>query len=135
MAKRYRVKCPVCGEVINLPGSGPCTKCGTPISVDQPCSIELYRMGNMMGAATGFGLYVNEVPYGAIANRESLILPLPYGSYKLHVVCGMNRKCNDPVVNLTPEDPRVCMKVHMKMGFVQNTFLLERVDPSTMPQN
>lgn len=135
MAKRYRVKCPVCGEVINLPGSGLCTKCGTPISVDQPCSIELYRMGNMMGAATGFGLYVNEVPYGAIANRESLILPLPYGSYKLHVVCGMNRKCNDPVVNLTPEDPRVCMKVHMKMGFIQNTFLLERVDPSTMPQN
>ena len=135
MAKRYRIKCPKCGEIINLSGSGPCPKCGTPISVELPASIALYRMGNMMGAATGFGLYVNEVPYGAIGNRESLILPLPYGSYKLHVVCGMNRKCNDPVVNLTPEDPNVCMKVHMKMGFIQNTFILERVDPSTMPKD
>lgn len=134
MAKRYRVKCPKCGEIINLPGSGPCPKCGTPISVDTPAAIELYRMGNFVGSANGFGIYVNEVPFGAIGNRESLVLPLPYGSYKLHVVCGMNRKCNDPVVTLSPEDPRVCMKVHMKMGFVQNTFLLERVDPSTMPQ-
>ena len=134
MAKHYRVKCSKCGEIINLPGSGPCPKCGALLSVDAPASISLYRMGNMMGAATGFGLYVNEVPYGAIANRESLVLPLPYGSYKLHIVCGMNRKCNDPVVNLTPGDPHVCMKVHMKVGFIQNTFILERVDPSTMPQ-
>ena len=134
MAKHYRVKCSKCGEIINLPGSGPCPKCGALLSVDAPASISLYRMGNFVGSANGFGIYVNEVPFGAIGNRESLVLPLPYGSYKLHVVCGMNRKCNDPVVTLSPEDPRVCMKVHMKMGFVQNTFLLERVDPSTMPQ-
>ena len=30
--------------------------------------------------------------------------------------------------------PHVCMKVHMKVGFIQNSFILERVDPSTMPQ-
>ena len=114
MARKYRVKCPSCGNVQNLNASGPCSKCGAQLSVDQPAALVLYRMGNMMGAATGFGLYLNEVPYGAIANKETLYIPLPYGDYKLHIVCGMNRKCNDPVLRLTPEDPFICLKVHMK---------------------
>ena len=135
MAKIYRMKCPVCGEVQNLKASGPCKKCGAQLAVEQPAAIALYRRGNFMGSANGFGIYINEQPYGAIGNRENLIIPLPYGDYKLHVVCGMNRKCNDPVVSLTPQDPYVCMKVHMKMGFISNSFILERADPSTMPQD
>ena len=43
MAK-YRVKCPKCGEIANLSCSGPCPKCGTPITVDMPASISLYRL-------------------------------------------------------------------------------------------
>ena len=134
MAKYYRMKCPNCGNVVNVNGTGPCPKCSAPLDVNQPAAIALYRMGNFMGAATGFGLYINNQPFGAIANRETLIIPLPYGTYQMHIVCGMNRRCNDPVITLTPQDPFVCLKVHMKMGFVQNTFILERVDPSTMPQ-
>ena len=134
MAKKFRVKCPQCKEVINLAGTGACPKCGTLIDVNMPGMIELYRMGNMMGAATGYGIYINDVPFGAIGNKESLCFPLPYGEYKMHIVCGMNRKCNDPVIKLTPEEKHVCLKVHMKMGFVQNSFILERVDPSTMPE-
>ena len=134
MARIYRMKCPACGNVQNLNGSGPCAKCGAPLDVNQPASITLYRMGNVMGVATGFGIYLNEQPCGAIANRETVTIPLPYGEYKMHIVCGMNRKCNDPVVNLTPQDPHVCAKVHMKMGFIQNKIIIERVDPSTMPQ-
>lgn len=133
MARVFRMKCPHCGNVQNLNASGPCKTCGTPLAVEQPAAIALYRMGNFMGAANGFGIYLNEQPFGAIANRESIIIPLPYGDYKLHVVCGMNRKCNDPVFRLSPQDPYVCLKVHMKMGFLQNSFIIERVDPSTMP--
>ena len=135
MAKRFRIKCPNCGELSNLPGNAPCPKCGAPISVETQGAIALYRMGSFVGVANGFGIYINNVAYGAIGNRESLIFPLPYGTYQLHVVCGMNRKCNDPVITLSPEDPYVCMKVHKKMGFVQYSFILERVDPSTMPQD
>ena len=135
MAKKYRMKCPRCGNVVNLTASGACEKCGAELNVQQPAAIALYRMGNFVGSANGFGLYINEQPFGAIGNKESLTIPLPYGEYKLHVVCGMNRKCNDPVIRLTPEDPFVCLKVHMKMGFIQNSFILERVDPSTMPQD
>lgn len=133
MAK-IRVKCPACGEAVNLSCTGPCPKCGALLQVEQPARIRLYRMGNFMGSANGFGIYLNNIPYGHIGNRESLIIPLPYGSYTMHIVCGMNRKCNDPVINLTPQDNDVCYKVHMRMGFIQNSFILERVDPSTMPE-
>ncbi len=133
MAAKYRVKCPHCGEIINLAGSGACPKCKTLIDVNQPGSISLYRMGNFVGSANAFSIYINNVPFGHIGNRESLIFPLPFGEYQMHIACGMNRKCNDPVIRLTQEDPHVCLKVHMKMGFIQNSFILERVDPSTMP--
>ena len=135
MARTYRMKCPACGNVQNLNGSGPCAKCGAPLYVEQPAAIAVYRMGNFVGMANGFGLYLNEQPFGAIGNKESLTIPLPYGEYKLHVVCGMNRKCNDPVFRLSPEDPYVCVKVSMKMGFIQNKFIVDRVDPATMPQD
>ena len=134
MANIYRMKCPACGEIQNMKASGPCKKCGNQLIAEQPAAIALYRMGNFMGSANGFGIYINEQPYGAIGNREQLIIPLPYGEYKMHIVCGMNRKCNDPVIRLSPEDSYVCMKVHMKMGFVSNSFILERVAPSEMPQ-
>lgn len=134
MAKKYRVKCPKCNEIVNLSGTGACPKCGALIDVQTPASIELYRMGNVMGGAAPFSIYINEVPFGMIGNRESLVFPLPYGEYKMHIACGMNRKCNDPVIRLTAEDPHVCLKVHMKMGFVQNSFIIERADPSEMPQ-
>lgn len=134
MAK-YRVKCPKCGEIANLSCSGPCPKCGTPITVNMPASISLYRMGNFYGGAAGYGIYLNDVPFGHIGNRESLVFPLPYGDYKLHIVCGANRKCNDPVITLTPQDPHVCLKVHIKMGFIRNSFILERVNPSEMPKD
>jgi hypothetical protein len=135
MAKTYRIRCPRCGNPVNLSASGACPQCSAPLSVDAPASISIYRMGNFYGAANGFGIYINEQPYGAIGNRETLTFPLPYGEYKIHVVCGMNRKCNDPVITLSESDTNVCLKVHMKAGFFQNSFILERVDPSTMPQN
>ena len=135
MARTYRMKCPACGNVQNLNASGPCAKCGAPLIVEQPAAIALYRMGNFMGAANGFGIYINEQPCGAIGNRECIYIPLPYGDYKIHIVCGMNRKCNDPVFRLSPEDPFICAKVHMKVGFISNTFIVERVDPATMPQD
>ena len=135
MAKVYRMKCPTCGNVQNVNASGPCKKCGAQLNVEQPAAIDLYRMGNFYGAAGGFSIYINEQPYGAIGNREELVFPLPYGEYKMHIVCGMNRKCNDPIINLTAEDSYVCMKVYMKPGFISNKFIIERVDPSTMPKD
>ena len=135
MARKYRVKCPKCGNVQNLIAPAPCAKCGEPLELEQPGLLGIYRMGNFVGAAAGFGIYLDGQPYGQIGNQESLYLPLPYGEYKLHIVCGMNRKCNGPVIKLSPEDPFVCVKVHINMGFIQNKLVIERADPSTMPRD
>ena len=134
MAQYFRVRCPNCGEVKNVNDPSVCPKCGAPLNLAGQGVIQLYRMGNFMGSANGFGIYINNQPYGQIGNRESFRIPLPFGKYTLHCVCGMNRKCNDPVIELTPQDPFVCLKVHMKVGFISNSFIFERVDPSTMPQ-
>ena len=72
MARTYRMKCPACGNVQNLNGSGPCAKCGAPLYVEQPAAIAVYRMGNFVGMANGFGLYLNEQPFGAIGSYHSM---------------------------------------------------------------
>lgn len=134
MARTYRVKCPKCGEVINLPGTAPCPKCGTPIDVALPGLIQIYRMGNFIGSMAGYGIYLNDMPLGHIGDRETVLIPVPYGTYKLHMTCGMNRRCNDPVFEINPQDPYVCVKAHIKMGAFTNKIVVERVTPDTMPQ-
>ena len=70
---------------------------------------------------------------GHIGNRETIRIPVRYGSYNLHVASGMNRRCNDIVINITPESPHAFMKVRMKMGFWTNSFVLEPANPNEMP--
>ena len=134
MAKKYRIKCPGCGTVLNAQLPIVCGKCKTEISADLPGMIEIYRMGNFVGSAAGYGIYLNGEPMGYIGDRESVFIPVPYGTYKLHMTCGMNRKCNDPVFEITPEDSHICVKAHIKMGFIQNSIIIERVSPDTMPK-
>lgn len=133
MAIKFRVKCPRCGEVQNIYGDIQCGKCGAPVSVQQPGMLQLYRMGNFYGVAGGFGLYINGVPYGYIGNKESLRIPLPYGTYTLHIAVGLSRKCNDLTFTLTPQAPVICAKTYIKPGFWTNSFGIEVARPEEMP--
>lgn len=130
----FRVKCPNCGEVYDVAGNSKCRKCGTELNTGRPGMIHMYRMGNFMGAANGFGIYINGEPYGHIGNKQTIYIPLPYGEYNLHITCGMSRRCEDLRCSITPEDNYWCVKVHMRPGFWSNTFVPERVDPATMPK-
>lgn len=135
MAAKYRVKCPRCGEVLNLFGSSPCTKCGAPLNAQLPAMLRLYRMGNFYGVAGGFGIYLNGVPYGYIGNKESLTIPLNYGTYTLHIAVGVSRKCNDLTFTLTPQAPVMCAKTYIKPGFWTNSFGIEPARPEEMPND
>lgn len=135
MAIKYRVKCPRCGEVMNLYADGRCEKCGTPVTTQFPAMLQLYRMGNYVGVATGFGLYINNVPYGYIGNKESLRIPLPYGTYTLHVAMGMSRKCKDLTFTLTPQAPVMYAKTRITLGVWSNTFIIEPARPEEMPND
>jgi len=128
-----RFKCPSCGTVSDLPINSICPKCKQPIPVPGMGCVQIYRMGSPIGMAVGFAIYINGEPYGHIANKESIRIPLAYGTYSFHFACGMNRKCQDLTVILTPEEPAAYMKVHMKAGFWSNTFIPELSTFEEMP--
>ena len=96
--------------------------------------ISIYRKGSPLGIAGGFGLYLNGEPYGHIGNRETVKIPVAFGTYTLHVAAGMNRKCTDLIINVTPENPLAYTKVWMKPGFWTNSFVIEPASAEEMPK-
>ena len=126
MASLLRIKCPSCGNVVDIPANGPCPKCSNQIVLPEQGVIQIYRMGNPIGIAVGMGIYLNGVPLGQLANTQTIRIPVSYGHYKLHMVLGMNRKCNDPEFDITPEEPIVYYKAHIKMGFISNSVIIEK---------
>ena len=129
---KLRVKCS-CGEVMNAQPGGICSKCKKPLDIPGDAVIRLYRMGSPLGVAGGFGIYLNGEPMGHIGNKETVMLPVKYGTYTLHVAAGMNRKCQDLTCTLTPENRFANAKVWMKPGFWSNSFVIEPAAPEDMP--
>ena len=133
MSAKIRIKCPHCGEASNVkPDVTICPECKKPISLSPEGCIYLYRQGSPYGVAGGFGIYINGAPFGHIGNRETLCLPLPYGTYNIHCAAGMSRRCEDLVVTLTPENRQAYTKVHIRPGFWTNSFVVEPLDPSLL---
>ena len=129
---KLRVKCS-CGEVMNAQPGGICSKCKKPLDIPGDAVIRLYRMGSPLGVAGGFGIYLNGEPMGHIGNKETVMLPVKYGTDTLHVAAGMNRKCQDLTCTLTPENRFANAKVWMKPGFWSNSFVIEPAAPEEMP--
>ena len=133
MSTKLRMKCPHCNDAINInPQNCVCPECHKPITPSPDGCIYLYRQGSFYGVAGGFSIYINGEPYGQIGNKELLCIPLPYGTYNLHCVCGMNRDCDDVAVTLTPENRVSHQKVYMTPGFWSNKFHFEPVDPKLL---
>ncbi len=133
MAAKLRMKCPHCGEASNVfTVNDLCPKCNQPLGGVEEGSIYIYRQGSPYGIAGGFGLYINNQPYGYIGNRELLRLPVKFGTYTIHSAVGMSRKCQDLQVTVTPENPVVYTKVYIKPGFWANSFVVEYVDPKLL---
>ena len=129
----YRVVCPNCRKSLNVINDGPCPSCRSQITIPRGGMIQIYRMGNFIGAAAQAGIYINNVPYGHVGNRSTVMIPLEFGSYLLHMTMGMNRRCNDPTITLTPQNPVAYLKMHIRMGAFSNTQVIEPADPATMP--
>lgn len=127
-----RYKCS-CGHVMNTEFGACCEKCKQPLNIPEDGIIYFYRKGSPLGIAGGFGIYIDEQPYGYIGNKESLHIPVTYGTHRLHIACGMNRRCNDLLIEITPEQRFFCAKVWMKPGFWTNSFVLEVADRGEMP--
>jgi len=134
MSKLLRIKCPTCGHVADIPDTGvPCPKCGKALNLSPDSVVQIYRMGSPIGVAVGYGIYINGQPYGHLANKQTIRIPLPYGVYNFHFTCGLTRNCEDLVVTLSPNKRHVFMKAHIHMGFWTNTIRADEVDVSEMP--
>ena len=133
MSQLLRIKCPSCQTVVDLPGNGPCKKCGNNVVFPEDGVIQIYRMGNPMGCAVGFGVYLNEIPMGHLGNTEQIRIPVSFGHYKLHMTHGMSRKCVDAEFDITPNERIVYLKGHLKIGLLTNTVVIEKVTADQMP--
>ena len=129
----FRIKCPQCGHVLDINGPTPCPKCGAQLA-PFGASLKVYRMGSPIGVAVGYGVYINDMPWGHIANKETVTYTLPFGTYKIHMTCGMTRKCKDIIVTLTPEAPAGFLKARIKPGFWTNCIVIEPSNPADMPE-
>ena len=130
----YRFKCPHCGTVSDIPvGANLCPSCSKELSVTNEGFVQIYRMGSPLGIAVGYGIYINGVPYGHIANTQSIRIPLPYGTYNFHFTCGMTRKCVDVTAVLTPDAPAAFVKARIVPGFWTNKIVAELARPDEMP--
>ena len=134
MSKLLRIKCPTCGTVADIQESGtPCKKCGNPLILPEDGVIQLYRMGSMFGMAVGFGVYINGIPMGHLANTESIRIPVTYGHYNISFSHGGIKKCIPAEFDVTPQDRFIYLKAHIKPGLLTNTIVTERVPAETMP--
>lgn len=133
MSNLFRVKC-TCGHVMNAAYGASCPKCKNLLPFSPDALITLYRKGSPLGIAGGFGVYIDGEPYGYIGNRETIKIPVSYGEHVIHVASGMNRRCNDMKVTLTPEQRFTYFKVWMRPGFWTNSFVLEPASPNEMPE-
>ncbi len=133
MSAKIRIKCPHCSEANNVHTiNDACPKCRKPLNVVEEGNIYIYRQGSPLGVAGGFGLFLNGQPYGHIANKELIRIPVKFGTYNIHSAVGMNRKCRDLAVTISPENPVAYAKVYMKAGFWSNSFVVEPVDPKLL---
>jgi len=129
---KMRFRCG-CGNVFNgTEQTTVCPGCGRPLDLNNCGAIQVYRMGNMVGMAVGMGIYVDEMPFGHLANKESVRLVVPYGTHKLHMTLSTNRNCNDPMITITPEAPVAFCKAHISGGFVAK-IVIEPANPQEMP--
>ncbi len=135
MAIKYRIKCPSCGEIQDIDVNCPCKKCGGMLNAQNDACIQLYRMGSPVGIAMGYGLYLDGVPFGHLANKQSIRIPVCAGEHKLHVTCGTTRRCQDANFTVQPNSRAMLyFKAHIKMGAWSNTIVVEPATANEMPK-
>lgn len=134
MAALWRTKCPVCGQAVDVTGNNPCPKCGSNFTLPSDGFIQIYRMGSPLGIAAGFGIYINNVPIGYVANKQTIKIPVNFGTYNIHITCGMTRRCEDITVQITENNRFSYIKARIKPGFLTNTIICENSSANDMPQ-
>ena len=137
MSKLFRVKCPKCGKVQDLPGDGPCWKCKTMIGLPRDGVIQIYRMPSCLGIGRSMELFLNGIRLGCVKYDEVIRIPVPYGHYsfmakfldhKLSKYKGIGLE-----FDITPNNRIMYLKAARVIpGYMTNTVILEYASPEEM---
>ncbi len=131
MEEQSKTTCGKCGAACAA-GARFCNTCGEKLDEGMGF-VQIYRMGSPLGMAIGYGIYINGQPYGHLANKKSVRIPLSYGTYTFHFTCGMTRRCDDVTVTLSPSNPHVYLKARIQMGFWSNKIVPALCPADQMP--
>ncbi len=129
--KKIRYKCS-CGNIADTKEGVPCKKCGAP--QEENCGYyKLYRMGNALGFMSAFTINVDGEPFGRIGNKQTCWIKLPYGQHTISVTAGFNKRGNEVPFMLTPDHPLEGGKVHIRVGAIMNSYVIEPAPTETIP--
>ena len=139
MSKLFRVKCPKCGTVQDLPGNGPCWKCHVMIGLPEDGLIWIYRMPSCGGRfGHSMEIYLNGIRLGSLKYDDFIRIPVPYGhyhvmmkflNYKLSKYKGVGQE-----FDITPDNRIVYLKAARVIpGYQTNTTILEPATAEEMP--
>ncbi len=129
--KNIRYHCAACKNTSDVKTDAACPKCGAPALPGG--YIKLYRMGAMLGVAVPFEIYIDNELLGYIGNKQTCWIRVPFGTHRLHVAQGMNRKCTDVMITIAPEHPLEGCKCAIKPGFFVNSFTITAANPAEVP--
>lgn len=129
----YRYKCQKCGKLYTTIVEGGACDCGATQDLNGYGSITVYRMGSPLGVAVPMDIHFNNDGYGALVNKECVKIFVPFGSYKVHIALGMNRKCNDLTFDVSESTPDFYVKASVKPGFISNSIVLTQCGAADMP--
>lgn len=135
MSNTIRLKCTKCGHIADYQSDLKCLNCGAELTNNSEGSVYIYRDPAFVGFAAGYGVYINNQPYGHIGNGETAIIPLPFGKYTVHLTCGMTRNCEDATIELTKEKPEAFVNAKIKTGFWSNKIITSVVEKSQFKGN
>lgn len=133
MSSLYRIKCPACQKVVDIPSNQKCT-CGADLILPTDGMIQFHRLGSLNGCAVPLRIYLNEISLGHLFNNQTASIPVPYGHYKLRATCGMSKSSVYFEFDITPQDRCAYFTGLNRKGFFGFYLELNKVTENKFPK-
>ena len=102
---KYRFKCE-CGKLYDSNDeSMACPSCQKENSTEGFGIIQLNRPSNYIGCLIKMNIFIDDQPYGPLADSSSIKLVVPYGTHKLRTNMSTVKRCKDQELILSAEEP------------------------------
>ena len=110
---KYRFKCD-CGKMYDsAETSMACPSCKKENSTEGNGVIQIHRVSNYSGAFNAMNIFIDEQPFGTLADGLSVKFVVPYGTHKYRATLFTVKKSDQPEVTLSAESPEAYIKTEV----------------------